>query len=246
MFQRERGENDHFHARISDLRRWHLVSRAITVTLVLALVATAAAQIAARRNERLREVSAATPAAGKRPHHLHGRLRHPLAGAPNAGLLAEPDSDSEAEENGIDTGTEQPPATPPIATEPAPGAVPAAPAPASPATAVHARKSLRRVPAATREPASVQRPREELTTASWEAAATALRANDRDRAEHALDALAETTDLRTRDAARLARAQLWLSQGKVDRARADLQDLAATGVTSIIQQGARDALLSIP
>ena len=137
---------------------------------------------------------------------------------------------------------EQPPAARPIARE-APAVNPpvtsAPPAPARP------RKAVRHAPIAS-EPAAAAAPREELTAASWQAVAAALRANNHGQAEHALNALAEATDLRTRDAARLARAQLWLSQGKVDRARADLQDLAATGVTSIIRQSAREALLSIP
>jgi hypothetical protein len=247
--------------------------RAVTVALLLAVVATAAAQIAARRSERMNEASDAT-SADKRPHRHRAHARHRLGEAPD---LALPDDLVEAEDQApvaqapaaelaplaqvplpggsiaapapapeavtpapaVALPAEQPPAAAPIAREPPPLAARVTAAPARP------RKAVRRAPIGA-EPAAPAVPREELTAASWQAVAAALRANDRAQAEHALDALAEAIDLRTRDAARLARAQLWLSQGKVDRARADLQDLAATGVTSIIRQSAREALLSIP
>ena len=246
------------------VRRWHLLPRAVTVALLLAVVASAAAQIAARRSERLKEASQAAPAT-KHSHHRRAHARHRLTGAPNPGSPVDLDDQ-------FDSGDES--EVPPVI-EPAPPltaavmprpTMPAAPPPAGPAptpgaqrpeapvvtpaltpalTPAHLRKSPRR-PAAATEAATAPAPREELTTASWQAAAAALRANDPVQAERALTALSDATDLRTRDAARLARAQLWLSQGKVDGARADLQDLAATGVTSIIRQSAREALSSIP
>lgn len=254
------------------VRRWHLLPRAVTVALLLAAVASAAAQIAARRSERLKEAGQATLAA-KHSHQRRAHGRRRLPGAPNAGSPIEsdeqPDEQSDEQSDSNDQSNVTPaveptptptaiamPAPLPAAESPPTGPVPTTEArrPDAPVVApalgpaqapAHLRKSPRRPPAAV-EAGPAQTPREELTTASWQAAAAALRANDPVQAERALDALADATDLRTRDAARLARAQLWLSQRKVDRARADLQDLAATGVTAIIRESAREALLSIP
>jgi hypothetical protein len=234
-------------------RRWHLLPRAVTIALLLAVVASAAAQIAARRVERSKETSQAAPAA--RPaHHHRAHARHRLAGAPNAGSAVDLGSDDGSDDSAdlapaVDPATAPaaatipapPPAVPLLAPEPPRPAPPVAAATAAPA---HLRMSARRAPAAA-QPAPAETP-PDRPTVSWQAAAAALRANDRVQAELALTALAETTDLRTRDAARLARAQLWLSQGNVDRARADLQDLAASGVTSLIRQSAREALQTAP
>jgi hypothetical protein len=238
-------------------RRWHLLPRAVTIALLLAVVASAAAQIAARRVERSKETSEAAPAA-KPPHHHRAHARHRLAGAPIAGSAVDLELD-----NGSDDGSDdlsdlapgvEPAAAPAAATMPAPPpALPLlAPEPPRPAASVaagaaapaHLRKSPR-LALAVAQPAPAET-RHDPPTASWQAAAAALRANDRMQAELALAALAEAADPRTRDAARLARAQLWLSQGNVDRARADLQDLAASGVTSLIRQSARDALQTVP
>jgi outer membrane PBP1 activator LpoA protein len=76
-------------------------------------------------------------------------------------------------------------------------------------------------------------------------AADAMRAGDEVRAERALDTLAEALDPRTRDAARLARAQLWLAEGREREARAQLTSLASAGATAFIRQRARDALADI-
>jgi hypothetical protein len=81
---------------------------------------------------------------------------------------------------------------------------------------------------------------------TWTAAAAAMRAGDYARAEEAFTALAATSDAHTRDAARLARAQLWLSEGRVAGARAELESLIATGATALIRQSAADALRRSP
>jgi hypothetical protein len=64
-----------------------------------------------------------------------------------------------------------------------------------------------------------------------------------DRAEHAFDDLTRSDSARTRDEARLARAQLWIAQGRVDDARAELQALASAGATPLVRKRAADALL---
>ena len=66
------------------------------------------------------------------------------------------------------------------------------------------------------------------------------------RAEHAFDDLARSDDARTRDDARLARAQLWIAQGRTEGARAELQALAAAGATPLVRKRAADALAHVP
>jgi hypothetical protein len=84
------------------------------------------------------------------------------------------------------------------------------------------------------------------TSRAWEVAAAALRVGDSETAERAFASLTESPDLRTRDAARLARAQLWLSQGRVVDARAELEDLAARGTTALVRTRAAEALRDLP
>jgi uncharacterized protein HemY len=76
----------------------------------------------------------------------------------------------------------------------------------------------------------------------WEAAAAALRRHDYVEADRRLTELAASTDPRTRDEARLARAQIWLGQGRTDRARPELAQLAATGATALVRSRAMEAL----
>jgi outer membrane PBP1 activator LpoA protein len=70
--------------------------------------------------------------------------------------------------------------------------------------------------------------------------ATALREDDPTRAREVLDELTKRQDPATRDAAALARAQLDWSQGERERARGELERLAAAGATKEIRaQAAR-------
>jgi hypothetical protein len=80
----------------------------------------------------------------------------------------------------------------------------------------------------------------------WTVAAAALRAGDHARAERAFARLADAPDAYTRDAARLARAQLWISDGRTASARAELEALAATGATAFIRARAAAALSAPP
>jgi hypothetical protein len=76
----------------------------------------------------------------------------------------------------------------------------------------------------------------------WQRAAEALADGDPAAASSAFDELSKSSDASTRDAARLARAQLWIANGESDRARAELRDLAARGSTELIRTRARAAL----
>jgi hypothetical protein len=79
-------------------------------------------------------------------------------------------------------------------------------------------------------------------SSAWQRAASALERHDVAEADRALAELTRAGDSATRDAARLARAQLWTSHG--DRARAEpvLRELARHGATGIIRKRARDLL----
>jgi hypothetical protein len=80
------------------------------------------------------------------------------------------------------------------------------------------------------------------TVQAWAAAAAAMRAADYPRAEAAFADLTRAADAHTRDAARLARAQVWLAQGRVTEARPELQDLAANGATAGLRSRAAAAI----
>jgi hypothetical protein len=82
-------------------------------------------------------------------------------------------------------------------------------------------------------------------TRAWARAADALRENDFADADRAFDELCRAPDAPTRDAARLARAQLWIANGRGAEVRPVLVDLAATGATALVRQRAAE-LLSRP
>ena len=79
---------------------------------------------------------------------------------------------------------------------------------------------------------------------AWHDAARALEQNDHARAERALAELGASPDQPTRDAAELARAQLWVSRGKPDQARPVLERLALRGATPLIRRRAAEILSS--
>jgi hypothetical protein len=80
---------------------------------------------------------------------------------------------------------------------------------------------------------------------AWHDAARALEQNDHPRAERALAELSASPDQPTRDAAELARAQLWVSRGKPDQARPVLEWLAVRGATPLIRRRAAEILSSM-
>jgi hypothetical protein len=114
-----------------------------------------------------------------------------------------------------------PAASEPPANEPAPQEA-APPPPETPATAV--------------ESASPK------VQAAWVRAADAQRRDDFAAADSAYSELCEAKDPATRDAARLARAQLWIAHGRGAEIRSVLVDLAARGATQLIRQTARECL----
>ena len=80
----------------------------------------------------------------------------------------------------------------------------------------------------------------------WTAAASAMRAGYYAQAAQAFDALVETLDEPTRDAARLSRAQVWLAQGRISEARLELESLSNAGSSESIRRRAAEALEAIP
>lgn len=87
-------------------------------------------------------------------------------------------------------------------------------------------------------------PPSEATTreASWLAAAAAMRAGDYARAEIAFGELARSPDGHTRDAARLGRAQLWITEGRREDAQRELESLAQSGATAHLREEASATL----
>jgi hypothetical protein len=77
---------------------------------------------------------------------------------------------------------------------------------------------------------------------AWARAAAALREDDFDAADRAFDELGHAADPATRDAARLARAQLWISRGRETAVRPVLEQLAQSGATALVRQRAAEFL----
>jgi len=80
------------------------------------------------------------------------------------------------------------------------------------------------------------------SASDWQRAAAALRGGDLKAAEAALAKLEQTGDLRDRQAAELARAQLLVGRGRVAEARPTLQRLAREGSSAVIRSQAADML----
>ena len=66
--------------------------------------------------------------------------------------------------------------------------------------------------------------------------------DDFDAADSSFADLCSAPDATTRDAARLARAQLWIAHGRGDAVRPVLRDLAAHGATALVRQRAAEFL----
>jgi hypothetical protein len=69
-----------------------------------------------------------------------------------------------------------------------------------------------------------------------------MRAHDYPTAERAFAELATSSEPKTRDEARLARAQVWLAEGRTGVARPELTELASRGATSLVRERAAEAL----
>jgi len=124
---------------------------------------------------------------------------------------------------------------PPIAPDPTHAAriVPSAIAPAS--------TSGTPTPSEVPVPVGAPTPRE-----TWAAAAEALRKADYAGADLAFASLAASSDPRTRDEARLARAQVWVAQGRRVEARSELGSLAKSGATPLVRSRAAEMFRAIP
>jgi len=82
----------------------------------------------------------------------------------------------------------------------------------------------------------------QVSVRAWARAAAALREDDFDAADRAFDELGHALDPATRDAARLARAQLWISRGREAAVRPVLEQLAQSGATPLVRQRAAEFL----
>jgi hypothetical protein len=80
----------------------------------------------------------------------------------------------------------------------------------------------------------------------WIEAARALRDGDYATAERAFDDLARADDAPTRDEARLARAQIWIAEGRTHEARPELESLATSGSTERVRDRASALVHSTP
>src|SRR5262249_29664095 len=72
----------------------------------------------------------------------------------------------------------------------------------------------------------------------WARVARALSASDWIRADEALAELSATSDPATRDAAELARAELWIAHGRGAALRTSVERLSAFGATPLIRRRA--------
>jgi hypothetical protein len=81
-----------------------------------------------------------------------------------------------------------------------------------------------------------------VSVRAWARAAAALREDDFAGADLAFDELTHSGDPFTRDAARLARAQLWMSRGRESEVRPVLEHLAQTGATALVRRRASELL----
>jgi hypothetical protein len=77
---------------------------------------------------------------------------------------------------------------------------------------------------------------------AWGRAAAALREDDFEGADGAFAELTHSSDPSTRDAARLARAQLWISRGREREVRPVLEQLAQSGATPLVRRRATELL----
>jgi hypothetical protein len=83
------------------------------------------------------------------------------------------------------------------------------------------------------------------TGGPWGQVNDALRHGDAPAAERALEPLIDGGDAATRDAARLLAAQIWIRQGRTERARRELQRLATSGATRSVRRQSRQLLESL-
>ena len=219
------------------VQRRKLGTRALLITVVQGMVlglasAAAAAFVADRVNHRAPAAppaaETAAPAASARREHARPQRVEP----PKAAALA-------------------PAAAPPRAAfedlrrAPAPGGKPATPGAHSPTPRFErqAPRAPQTEDAPPRLPAAgagngAQSTAFPAPIGPWERVANALEAGDWRSADTALNDLTASGDTHARDAAALARAQLWISQGRGSEAKSTLLQLAQHGKTPLIRRRA--------
>jgi hypothetical protein len=189
-----------------------------------AIVLTGAAAFASTRVIALRTARLAVAAAERDPSGVEGRSRPPVV--KRRGVLPSKDDTTPlpASSARVVAVEDLPVARPPLA----PQALPVQPRVASPEVRP-----------------SAPPPSGKLGS-GWIDAAAALRAGDYARAEQMFGEIARSPDARTRDEARLARAQVWLAQGRRSEAEPELEDLAGSGATPLVRQRAAQAIAALP
>jgi hypothetical protein len=173
-----------------------------------------------------------TPTQAKRPHGAAHHGKSPPMAAEIGDGLPEVADDVPAV---ADAGATAEPAVAEVSVNDLP------PAPVQPPVPAR-RVSAAGPPAATLSAPAVQAAEAGAPPSWWTLAASAMRAGDYVGAEAAFNELARSPEASTRDAARLARAQVWIAQGRVSQARPELQSLTVDGATPLVRKRAADAL----
>jgi len=200
----------------------------------LSLVLTFAALLvggAAFASARLYAIHDAAPS----PVGATAPSRVTAARAPSAAVPARPP---------LASGAAAPPETAAVPVEDLPVAS-ATTAPADPKVPTPAVRVTRAEGSATRMRASTPAAAPSSAPNPWVEAADAMRRGDHATAERAFGTLIASGDPHVRDEARLARAQIWVADGRIAEARPELERLAATGATVLVRDSARDALAKL-
>jgi hypothetical protein len=186
------------------------------------------------------EVAAPTAKARRKGHGLAARPAGPLDPAVDDAL--DVPAPTESPEAGI--AQAPPPAEVPVDALPQAPPLPPSPPPTSaPAVVRHAVTAPPAPQAVSQEPPSRT---DGPAPSPWVVAAAAMRSGDYGAAEAAFNQLARSPDPSTRDAARLARAQVLVARGRVAEARPELRDLSIDGATPLVRKRAAEALDALP
>ena len=215
------------HARPARRGRLVLVAAAQGFVLGLVTIATATwvrmdvlPQLAAR--------SATSPAASPAPR-AGGRRAAPPPSAPSVHDAVEPASTATFDDVAHGSASQIETVTPSVAKNLPPRALP------------QARREARAWGFASPPPSDI--PSLAAGEGPWERVARALADHDIDRADRALAELCRSAEPSVRDAAELARAELWIGNGRGAAFGPALQRLATSGQTPFVRQRAA-ALLS--
>jgi hypothetical protein len=238
------------HARFVSRRRRARTVRAVPfalgfVSLLLSAFALAAGVRFVATHDILRVLapSLATPAVDVPAPRTRGAARRLRTGNPAMPPAADDDVAVEPE---LSPSAES--ALPPVPVVEVPAVVPAPSAAVVPPptrTPASGRTSHAPTPPPPAPSAAPQTGDVVEVVSPWTVAAKAMRAGDYVAAERAFGQLANGSDPQQRDEARLARAQVWLAQGRASDARPELEALSASGATPLVRQRAQDELLKI-